>query len=89
MMNWHGLDVYRRFKWTTKVLVKRAGGSSKAAEIIGMRNRQNVERWYLDDGDNETRSIPLFALLDLESEAVEKCGAPVLIPALAKEFGYR
>ena len=43
-MNWHGRDVYVRFKGETKALVKKVGSSSIAAGVIGMRNRQNEPR---------------------------------------------
>ncbi|MBO6755441.1 MAG: hypothetical protein JJ902_03890 [Roseibium sp.] len=88
MMSYLGRDQYLALAAATKNAVALAGGSTQVADMVGMRFRQNVERWYSIREGEEPRSIPLYAIADIESNIVDMGGFPPITAALARMYGY-
>lgn len=80
-------QAYVALKAATKRSVAFLGGSESVAAFFGMC-RQHVERWYRIDDESATRFIPLWRLLELETEVASSGGVPQVISTIADQCGF-
>ncbi len=86
-MDYLSREEYDRLSLASKDLIKAAGGSARALEITGYKQRNQIERCTTVDG-HDRRFLPIKAVAELESDVVESGRIPPVTKCLADLAGF-